>query len=76
NYYLFFDNETVKPTIWLLRGKDPETSHSTTIMDYTFYWFLSIYDYYMYSGDKDIVTQLSPRMQSMRDYVLGRTNAN
>ena len=45
-------------------------------MDYTFYWFLSIYDYYMYSGDKDFVTQLYPRMQSMMDYVLGRTNAN
>lgn len=52
------------------------TSHSNTIMDYTFYWFLSIYDYYMYSGDKDFVTQLYPRMQSMMDYVLGRTNAN
>ncbi len=76
NYYLFFDNETVKRTIWLLRGKDPVTSHSNTIMDYTFYWFLSIYDYYMYSGDKDFVTQLYPRMQSMMDYVLGRTNAN
>ena len=66
----------VKRTIWLLRGKDPVTSHSNTIMDYTFYWFLSIYDYYMYSGDKDFVTQLYPRMQSMMDYVLGRTNAN
>lgn len=30
----------------------------------------------MYSGDKDFVTQLYPRMQSMMDYVLGRTNAN
>ena len=33
NYYLFFDNESVKRTIWLLRGKDPVTSHSNTIMD-------------------------------------------
>lgn len=74
NYYLFFDNETVKRTIWLLRGKDPVTSHSNTIMDYTFYWFLSVYDYYMYTGDKHFVTQLYPRMQTMMDYVLGRTN--
>ena len=76
NYYLFFDSETVKRTIWLLRGKDPVTSHSNTIMDYTFYWFLSVYDYYMYTGDKHFVTQLYPRMQTMMDYVLGRTNAN
>ena len=33
NYYLFFDSETVKRTIWLLRGKDPVTSHTNTIMD-------------------------------------------
>jgi hypothetical protein len=39
NYYLFFDNEAVKRTIWLLRGKDPVTSHTNTIMDYTFFWF-------------------------------------
>ena len=76
NYYLFFDSESVKRTIWLLRGKDPVTSHSNTIMDYTFYWFLSIYDYYMYSGDKHFVSQIYPRMQTMMDYVLGRTNAN
>ena len=35
NYYLFFDNETVKRTIWLLRGKDPVTSHSNTTVSYT-----------------------------------------
>lgn len=76
NYYLFFNSECVKRTIWLLRGKDPVTSHSNTIMDYTFFWFMSIYDYYMYTGDKHFVSQVYPRMQTMMDYVLGRTNAN
>ncbi len=76
NYYLFFDTQTVKNTIWLLRGKDPVTSHTNTIMDYTFYWFLSIYDYYMFTGDKDFIQQIYPRMQTMMDYVLGRTNKN
>lgn len=76
NYYLFFDKESVKRTIWLLRGKDPVTSHSNTIMDYTFYWFQSIYDYYMYTGDKHFVSQIYPRMQTMMEYVLGRTNKN
>lgn len=76
NYYLFFDAETVKKTIWLLRGKDPVTSHTNTIMDYTFYWFLSIYDYYKFTGDTHFIQQVYPRMQSMMDYVLGRTNKN
>jgi len=33
-------------------AKTPVTSHINTIMDYTFYWFLGIYDYYMYTGDR------------------------
>ncbi len=74
NYYLFFDSETVKRTIWLLRGKDPVTSHTNTIMDYTFFWFLSIYDYYIYTADRHFVAQVYPRMQTMMDFVLGRTN--
>lgn len=76
NYYLFFDAQTVRNTIWLLRGKDPVTSHSNTIMDYTFYWFLSIYDYYMYTGDNRFIAQIYPRMQTLMEYVLGRTNKN
>ena len=76
NYYLFFDAETVKSSIWLLRGKDPVTSHTNTIMDYTLFWFLSIYDYYQFTGDKQFITQVYPRMQTMMDYVLGRTNKN
>ncbi|MBP1675800.1 MAG: putative Alpha-L-rhamnosidase [Bacteroidetes bacterium] len=76
NYYLFFDTETVKNTIWLLRGKDPVTSHTNTIMDYTFYWFLSVYDYYMFTGDSRFIQMVYPRMQSLMDYVLGRTNKN
>lgn len=76
NYYLFFDAQTVRNTIWLLRGKDPVTSHTNTIMDYTFYWFLSVYDYYMFTGDSKFIEMVYPRMQTMMDYVLSRTNKN
>ena len=75
NYYLFFDSQSVQRTIQLLRGKDPVTSHMNTIMDYTFYWFLSIYDYYMYTGDKTFIAQMYPRMESMMQYVLSRRNS-
>lgn len=72
NYYLWFDKETAARTMLALRGKDPVTSHINTIMDYTFYWFLGIYDYYLYTGDKSFIRQFYPRMQSMMDYCLGR----
>lgn len=74
NYYLFFDSPTVKRTTRLLRGKDPVTAHINTIMDYTLYWFNGIYDYYLYSGDKEFVKEIYPKMQTLMDYVLGRTN--
>ncbi len=74
NYYLFFDSPTVKRTTRLLRGKDPVTAHINTIMDYTLYWFIGIYDYYLYTGDKEFVKEIYPRMQTMMDYVLSRTN--
>ena len=44
-------------------------------MDYTFYWFKSIHDYYTYTGDISFVREIYPRMQTMMQYVLGRTNA-
>ncbi|QEC58471.1 Bacterial alpha-L-rhamnosidase [Flavisolibacter ginsenosidimutans] len=74
NYYLFFDSPTVERTMAALRGKDPVTGHINTIMDYTFYWFLGIYDYYLYTGDKSFIKNFYPRMQSMMEYVLGRRN--
>ena len=75
NYYLRFDTECVKRTIRQLRGKDPVTAHVNTIMDYTFYWFKSVLDYYQYTGDADFVREMWPRMVTLMDYVLSRTNS-
>ncbi|MCF3111697.1 alpha-rhamnosidase [Niabella sp. CC-SYL272] len=74
NYYLMNDNETVKRTTYALRGKDPVTGHINTIMDYTFYWFMGVYDYYLYSGDKDFLVQNYGRMKSLMDFVWNRRN--
>lgn len=76
NYYLFFDSPSVTRTMLNLRGKDPVSSHTNTIMDYTFYWFMGIYDYYQYTGDQHFIKQFYPRMQSLMDYCLSRRNAN
>ena len=76
NYYLFFDSECVKRTIRQLRGKDPVTAHVNTIMDYTFYWFRSIYDYYLYTGDERFVLEMYPKMVTLMDYCLSRTDDN
>ena len=74
NYYHRFDSDCVKRTIRQLRGKDPVTSHVNTIMDYTFYWFISIEDYYLYTGDKCFIREIYPKMLTLMDYCLSRTN--
>lgn len=74
NYYVFMDAPVVKRTIWALRGKDPVRQHINTILDYTFYWFNSIYDYYLYTGDSDFVRRIYPRMLSLMRFVEGRLN--
>lgn len=74
NYYLRFDTDCVRRTIRQLRGKDPVTAHINTIMDYTFYWFKSVHDYYTYTADIDFVREIYPRMQTMMQYVLNRTD--
>tara|TARA_R110000868_G_scaffold83515_3_gene235677 strand:- start:21816 stop:24008 length:2193 start_codon:yes stop_codon:yes gene_type:complete len=76
NYYLTNDSPTVERTLLALRGKDPVTAHINTIMDYTLYWFLGIYDYYQYTGDTLFIQQFYPRMQSLMDYCLSRRNEN
>ncbi|PXX31229.1 alpha-L-rhamnosidase C-terminal domain-containing protein [Arenibacter sp. ARW7G5Y1] len=76
NYYLFFDSPTVRRTLLALRGKEPVTAHINTIMDYSLYWFVGIYDYYLYTGDEDFIKNFYPRMQSLMDFCLERRNEN
>jgi len=76
NYYLYFDSASVTRTLWALRGKDPVTSHINTIMDYSFYWFLGIYDYYQYTGDVSFIRNCYPRMVSLMNFIEGRKNKN
>jgi alpha-L-rhamnosidase len=76
NYYSFFDAPTVKRTLLAQRGKDPVTAHINTIMDYSFYWFLGIYDYYKFTGDQKFVQEIYPRMQSLMTYIDNRRNKN
>ena len=76
NYYLYFDNSSVERTILAQRGKDPVTTHINTIMDYSFYWFMGIYDYYLYTGNIDFIKSLYPRMLSLMNFILQRRNAD
>lgn len=74
NYYSFFDLDVTRRTLIALRGKDPVTMHINTIQDYSFYWFISLYDYYLYTGDFGFIRQYYDRAVSLMDFCLQQRN--
>lgn len=76
NNYLNFDKEIAKRTIIALRGKDPVEQHINTITDYSFYWIISVMNYYSYTGDADFVKLMYPKMQSLMTFCESRKNAD
>ena len=76
NFYTFFDENVNKRTLYALRGHDPVETHINTILDYSYYWMIGIYDHYLYTGDTTFVRQIYPRMKSLMNFCLKRTNSN
>jgi hypothetical protein len=76
NFYSFFDEEVNKRTLYALRGHDPVETHINTIVDYSFYWMIGIYDHFFYTGDTTFVQQIYPRMKTLMEFCLGRANQN
>ena len=74
NRYLFFDQEIEKRTLIALGGKSPFKVHINTIMDYSFFWIISLYEYYVTYGDKKFLEQIIPQMDEMMQFCLNRTD--
>ncbi len=69
NQYLLFDEEISKRTIWALRGNDPLKQHINTIVDYSMYWVLSVYNHYQMTGDIEFVRAIYPKMKTMMEFL-------
>ncbi|MCG7384665.1 alpha-rhamnosidase [Paenibacillus sp. ACRRY] len=74
NYYSFFDLDVTRRTLIALRGKDPLVMHCNTILDYSLYWFVSIYDYYQYTGDLEFIEQYYDRAVTLMEFCLAQRN--
>ncbi len=74
NFYTFFDEEVNKRTLFALRGHDPVETHINTILDYSFYWLIGVYNHFLYTGDTTFVQQIYPRMKTLMNFCLLRTN--
>ncbi len=76
NFYTFFDEEVNKRTIYALRGHDPMEKHINTILDYSFYWLIGIWDHFLYTADTSFIRQVYPRMKTLTEFCLERRNRN
>ena len=76
NRYLYADFDIAKRTVTALGGKGEIFSHINTILDYTLYYIMSVYDVYYASGDADFLSRSYPRMRDMMEFCLSRLNAD
>ncbi len=74
NRYLFFDKEIEQRTLVALAGKSPFRQHINTIMDYTFFWIISLWEHYVTYGDRRFLEQMSRQMQQIMDFCRDRTD--
>ena len=76
NPYLFFDEDINKRTIWALRGNGPVRQHMNTIVDYSMYWVISIYNHYKMSGDLEFLQMIYPKVKMMMEFLEDQLDEN
>lgn len=76
NNYIFFDKDIVKRTIIALRGSEPFNEHINTITDYSLYWVISLYDYYMSFDDVEFIKIMYPKAVTLMDFCAKRVNSD
>lgn len=74
NPYSYFDSPTSRRTLAALRGREPFTQHVNTILDYTFYWVIAVWEDYFCTGDVSFIRSIFAKMVSMIDYTLDCCN--
>lgn len=72
NRYLNFDEDIARRTITELGGKGTIEQHINTILDYTFYWIMSVYDHYEMTGDEEFLRTTFERMTDFMNFCMGR----
>ncbi len=69
NFYSFYDKAIDERTLTFLLGKEPFNMHINHITDYTFYWFIALYEHYMHFGDREYIRSIYGRTKKLMDFV-------
>ena len=65
NRFLMADPDIEQRTLLALRGNDPMTRHINTIVDYSLFWVLGVWEHYQTYGDLDFLEQVWPKLESL-----------
>lgn len=76
NRYLFFDKKIEQRTLIALGGKQRFERHINTIVDYTFFWFMSLKEHYQTYGDLEFIRRMKPQMDVVMNFCRARTDAD
>ena len=74
NRYLFMDRELEKRTLTALGGGLPVVQYINTIMDYSYFWLISLWDYYLTWGDRDYLRQIYPQARAVMEFCRERVS--
>ncbi len=75
NYYSFFDKDTVRRTLILLRGNDYNNNVINNIPGFSMYWFLTLKDYYLHTGDIAFIERNYGSIRLHIEYLLSQCNS-
>ena len=73
---LFMEPEIEKRTLIALGGKTPVKSYINGIMDYDYFWVLSVRDYYLTYGDQSFLRQILPQLEEVMKFCATRECAD
>lgn len=70
DYYSFFDADVIRRTLTMLRGNKLVKRPINNTMLFSFYWFLTMDEYYFHTGDTEFVIRNYEGMKLLLDYYL------
>ncbi|MBE6651737.1 MAG: alpha-rhamnosidase [Ruminococcaceae bacterium] len=76
NAYLYADRDIVKRTALGLFGKSPVVQHINTIIDYSFFWIIGLFEYYITYGDIEFLKDIFPRAVELISFCESRKNSD
>ncbi len=74
NEYLYADDAIVRRTETALVGAPPFDSHINKIVDYSLYFIIGLYEYYMAYGDAEYIGRMYARAVEVIRFCEGRLN--